>query len=764
MLAQKKFLKRLLTGLVMTTAFVSVTPVMAETVRSLKVAGNKRIETETVLSYIPLRSGASYDQSIIDQALKDLYSTGYFMDVQINSANGNILINVIENAVIHKVVFEGNSKVKDDKLVEEVQLRPREVLSRTKVQSAQQRILEIYRRMGRYAATIEPKIIKLEDNRVDLVFEINEGDVTYVRKINFLGNKHVDSRHLEKALLTKQTRWYRFFASDDTYDPDRFIADQHFLRQYYKDSGYPDFRIISAVAELSPDQKDLFITFTVEEGERYKVGKIDVKSEIKKLPAENLQSLVLLSENDWYCDKLIEQSITTMTEATGSMGYAFANIDHTITKNREQKTIDITFEVKEGPRIYVERIDIGGNDRTRDEVIRREIRMQEGDAYNTTFTKMAEQNLNDLGYFKKVEITAEQGSAPDRANILVKVEEQSTGELGFAIGYSTLDKALGNVRFVERNFMGSGRTISADLTMAMKRQDFDIGISDPYFLGYNLEAGGNIFHIRSTRISAYTTRSSGVRTHATYALAYNLYQTWGYSFQQDSVEDIDKNASAIIKAQRGRFYDSAISHTIVYDRRNSRREPTAGYSIGLTNSFSGVGGNVRYMRNTLTGSVFYTPIEDVTITARLSGGHVARMGKDIRVVDCILLGGDSFRGFQYGGLGPRDKKPSPKDGDPLGGTRFWMGTIEALFPIGLPNEFGIKGAAFTDIGSVWQVARNKKTNTSAVLDSKAPRASVGAGIAWNSPFGPLRLDYAIAVKKANFDRTQRITFGVSTKQ
>lgn len=750
--------KSILAGLLLTSFLLSTQEVAAETIRSIQVSGNKRIESETVLSYIPLKAGSSYDQATIDQALKDLYATGYFSDVQIKHHNGVIVVDVIENAIINKVAFEGNDKIKDDKLQEEVQLRPREVLSRTKIQAAQQRILDIYRRMGRYGATVEPKIIKLDENRVDLVFEINEGEVTYVRKINFVGNKHIGPDKLEKVLLTKRARWYRFFAGDDTYDPERFVADQHFLRQYYFDNGYPDFRIISAVAELSVDKKDLYLTFTVEEGERYNFGKVEVKSDIPRLPAAALQNKINFSSGDVYSGRNIEKSMTDMTEAASAAGFAFAQVEPIIEKNRDKKTVDVIFEVKEGPRVYVERIEIRGNDRTRDEVIRREIRLHEGDAYNSIYIKRAEQNLNDLGYFKKVEILTEPGSTPDKAKVIVKVEEQPTGELGIAGGFSSLDRALGNVRFTERNLMGTGRSVSIDATIAMRRQDFDIGITEPYLFGYKLEGGANIFHTRLSRLSQFNQQSTGVRFHVFYELAENWYQSLSYALRRDRLTDIADTASLYIKQQAGKFIDSSIAQALTYDKRNSRREPTAGYNITLSNSYSGLGGNVKYLNNKLSGNVYYTPLDEVTINARAIVGNVMKVSSQpVRLVDSIFLGNESFRGFAYGGLGPRDAKTK----DPLGGTLYWVATLETLFPIGLPNEFGVKGAVFTDVGAVWKTAQN--ITGIDINDSKTPRVSVGVGLSWKSPLGPLRIDYAVPVKKQSFDEPQRFLFGVSSR-
>ena len=764
-LFRKRNLVRASLFLLMTSSLTSMVPsAHADSVKTIHVNGNKRIENATILSYISIKPNQDFSSGDLDQALKTLYNTGYFADVQIRRSGSELTIDVIENAIINKIAFEGNDKFKDDKLKEEVQLRPREVLSRTKIQAAQQRILDVYRRMGRYSATVEPKVIKQEDNRVDLVFEINEGAVTYVRKINFVGNKQISSSHLQKALLTKEARWYDFFATNDTYDPDRFVGDQHFLRQHYIDSGYPDMRIISAVSELSSDQKDLFLTFTIEEGERFRIAKTEITSAIPSLKPENLTGAILLSKGDWFSGKLVEKTITALTELAGESGFAFTTIEPIIEKNIEAKTIDIRFEIKEGPRVYVERIEFRGNDRTRDEVLRREMQIHEGDAYNTTYLKRAEQELNDLGYFKKVEVDTEQGSSADKARIIVKVEEQSTGEFGVAVGFSTLDRVLGNVKFTERNFMGTGRTLHSDLTLAAKKQEFDVGIMDPYFLGYNVSAGVDAFHTRSERISSFKEMSTGGRVNFGYKLSENWYQNLSYDIHEDDIHVRHEHnpnpayaPSYYIEQQKGKFLNSVVGQSVTYDRRNSRREPTAGYSVTLSNSFAGVGGDIGYLKNVIGGGTFYSPWVDVVLNAKASIGNIVKTKKKIRVSDCIILGGDTFRGFEYGGIGPRDART--KDG--LGGTRFWMGTLEMVFPLGLPNEFGVKGAVFVETGTVWKAAHSYKAYP--IIDHKSPRLSAGVGISWDSPFGPLRVDYALYTKKNKGDETQRLFFGVSRR-
>ena len=556
-------------------------------------------------------------------------------------------------------------------------------------------------------------------------------------------------------MLTKRARWYRFFAVDDVYDPDRFVGDQQAIRKYYYDNGYPDFRILSAVAELSTDQKDFFLTFTLEEGDLYRFGKINVVSQIPSVKAENLVSSVQFSEGDIFSGKLIEKSVNVITEAVGTQGYAFVAIEPKIEKNRETKVANITFEIKEGPRVYIEKIEIVGNDRTRDNVIRREIPVYEGDAYNAAKLKQAEKNLKDLQYFKTVNVETEQGSAPDQARLIAKVEEQPTGELGLAGGYSTLDGPLANIRVVERNFMGTGKVLHSDLTVAKKRQDIDVGIVEPYFLGKRLQASADVYSVRSTRFSAYHQITKGVNLGLGYRLSDYWGQGWTYGIRQDHVGHISPFASSIIRQQAGNSIVSSLTHLLSYDRRDSKAAPTSGYILSLSNTYAGLGGNVNYLRHDLGGSVYYPVVEDVIFGLKANTGIIQKIQKTIRVVDSIMLGADSLRGFEYGGLGPRDLAT----GDPLGGTRYWTTTAEMMFPIGLPTEFGVKGAVFTDAGTTWKPGQTSST----VYDSQSIRASAGFGIAWTSPFGPLRIDYAIPIKKQRYDRVQRILFGFSTR-
>ncbi len=736
---------------------LSSTALLAAPLKSIKIEGNQRIESETILSYISIKEGEDLNPTTLDETLKALYGTGYFGDVHVYDENAVMVIKLEENPIINRVAYEGNSKIKEDVLEQEIKIRPREVLSRSRIQEAQQRILEIYRRMGRFGARVEPKIIKLAENRVDLVFEIDEGSVTFVQKMTFIGNKHFSSKKLEEQLVSKCTRWYRFFAVDDVYDPDRFVADQQALRKFYYDNGYPDFHIIAAHAELSSDQKDFFFTFHIEEGEKYQIGKIEITSKLENVKIDDLKSAITFSEGDSFSGKQIEKTITEMTNAIGEQGYAFVAIEPVVNKNTETKTANITFEIKEGPRIYIERISFENNDRTRDNVIRREMKIHEGDAYNSQKLKDSEKNLKDLGYFKTVTMETEPGSAPGQAKINVKVEEQSTGEIGLAGGYSTLDGPLASIKLVERNFMGTGRVVSTDLSIAKKRQDFDIGIVEPYFLGRNLVASASVFSTRSTRFDAFSQKTMGFRTGIGYRLTEHWSQSFSYIFMQERIAASKAFLSPYILEQLGTTITSALTHSITYDRRDAARNTTSGYVIGMTNTYSGLGGSVEYIKNTLNGNWYYPVADETVLNVRGEIGEMDRVKRPLRTVDKFSLGGSALRGFEYGGLGPRDAVT----GDPLGGTRFWTSTAELVFPLGLPSEFGVKGAVFADVGSLWRVGQ--KISGSTIYDDSKMRASIGVGISWDSPFGPISIDYARAIKKQKYDVTQTILFGFSTR-
>lgn len=718
-------------------------------ISSIDVRGNNRIENQTILSYLPIKAGNNADVDSLDQCLKALFDTGYFHDVKIHRKDSVVIIEVEENPIINKIAYEGNEKIKDADFKKEIQLRPREVLSYAKIQAAQQRILEIYRRLGRFSAKVDPKIIRLPENRVDLVFEIEEGPTTFIRKINFVGNKSFSGSQLEKVLQSKVWHWYRFFVNDDLYDPDRFLNDQQEIKKFYNNHGHPDMRLISSIAELSPDKTAYFLTFTIDEGKKYTFGNAIINSDIKSIDVNKLHECVAFEKDDKYNGALIDKTIKNLTEMLGTMGYAFINIEPDIKKNIEKGIADIEFTIKEGPRVYIETIEIKGNDRTRDYVIRREIKIHEGDAYNSKKIKDAEQSIKDLGYFKEVHVQPEEGSTIDKAKLSVDLEEQRTGELNVGLGYSTLDGPFTTLGVRERNFRGTGQTVHSNATVSKRTMGIEAGIIEPAFLDRQLTGSATIFANKSKRSKSHKEMAVGTTLGLGYDLSEMWWQTLSYNIRSERVFGFNNEASAIIRNQSHNALLSAIGQTIYFGKLDSRANPTKGFVLSYNTEFAGVGGNIKYLQHVWTAR-FYYPLfnEDVVLKVMGETGMMQKIGKSIRVVDSFNMGYDTFRGFDFQGIGPRDKKT----GDPLNGTRMWRNVIEIKFPSGLPDDWKVNASVFHELGSLWKPGQ-KDNNT---LDSKSVRASVGAGILWASPFGPIGMSYSFPYRREKYDESRRM--------
>lgn len=747
------------------------TPVAPSTPRQvvsgIVVEGNQRIEPETVESYMSLKVGDPFGPVEINESLKKLYATGLFADVAIRSEGQVLIVRVVENPIINRLAFEGNLRIKDEILSQEVQLRPRVVFTRTKVQNDVTRLLQVYRRSGRFGVTVEPKIIRLDQNRVDLVFEIDEGPLTEIARISFIGNKRYSDRTLRGEIFTQESRWYRFFSSADTYDPDQLAFDQDTLRRFYLKNGYADFRVLSALAELTPDKDAFFITFTLEEGERYKFGKLTVASEIAELEPEPLTKLITVDEGDWYNAEEVEATVLALTTEVGNFGYAFVDVRPTVARDREARTIDIKFEIKEGPRVFVERIDIGGNVRTLDKVIRREFRLVEGDAFNAAKLKRSQARIRNLGFFSRVDVSTESGSSPDRSVIKVDVAEQSTGELGIGAGYSTTEGVLANLVLRERNLLGKGQDIRATVSGSQRKQQFDIAFTEPYFLERPLSAGIDLFHITSDNRtqSSFNSVRSGGSLRMGYEINERWSQRWRYTLRRDVIEGVPVTASLAIKQQEGTTLTSLIGQDLIYDRRDSRVNPTKGFYTRLSTDYAGLGGDLEYVRGRLTSGVYYPVSEDVVASLTATGGIIHGIDQPVRITDRFFLGGSTLRGFQSGGVGPRDLgEPLGSSDDALGGKKVYYGSLQFSFPVGLPDEYGIKGLLFSDFGSLTDVDEDPNDpGFSGVVDEPSLRASWGVGISWNSPVGPLNLDFAWPLQMEEFDKTEvfRLRFGTS---
>ncbi|HEX5078663.1 MAG TPA: outer membrane protein assembly factor BamA [Geminicoccaceae bacterium] len=733
----------------------SVSGEQSGVIREIRVEGNQRIEAATIRSYMAVAPGEPFDPSRLDQSLKNLFATGLFDDVTIRREGDDVVVAVVENPIINRIAFEGNLRLDDDVLTSEVQLRPRVVYTRSRVQNAVTRILELYRRNGRYGATVEPKVIQLPQNRVDLVFEINEGPLTEIERIVFIGNKAFDDGELRDVIQSKEAAWYRFLSTEDTYDPDRLAFDQELLRRFYLARGYADFNVRSAIAELTPDGKSFVITFTVDEGELYTFGEISIDSRLRDLEPDQLRALLQTEAGDTYNADQIENSILALTEEIGELGYAFVEINPEPTKNEADRTIDLTYVINEGSRVYVERIDIIGNVRTLDEVIRREFRLAEGDAFNTALLRRSRQRIQDLGFFESVDLKTLPGSSPDKTRIEVAVTEQSTGELSFGAGFSTSDGPLGDVRLSERNLLGRGQSLTAAFTISARTQEIDFSFTEPYFLDLDLAAGVDLFR-RTTDFQSegsFDQTTTGGTLRASYPLTERLRHALYTTVREDEINGVSDDASIFIQQEEGSALTALIGHTLTYDVRDTRFLPSDGYLIRLDQSVADFGADTRYLRNELLVSYYYPIFPDWVINLAARGGYIHGLGEEVRLFDRFFLGGATLRGFKFAGVGPRDTSTN----DALGGNLFYTGSAEFRFPLGLPDELRIFGRTFVDVGTLY----DSDAKGPQVEDSSALRAAAGVGLSWLSPLGPISVDWAQPFLQNSEDETEafRVNFG-----
>ena len=723
--------------------------------REVRVEGAQRVEADTVRSYIGMRPGDTVTPAALDKALKALFATGLFADVNIRQDGRDVTVRIVENPIINRLAFEGNRRITDETLTDEVKLRPRIVFTRARVQSDLQRVMDLYRRSGRFSATVVPKVIQLPQNRVDLVFEINEGELTEIRKIAFVGNKEFDDGDLREVVQTRESAWYRFLTSDDTYDPDRLTFDRELLRRHYLANGYADFRVVSAVAELTPDSKAFFVTFTVEEGARYKIGKVDFITALRNLDVEKLREGQTIVPGDWYNADEVEAMIGKLTDAVGVFGYAFVDIRPRVRRDRKTRLIDVAFVIQEGPRVFVETVKISGNVRTLDKVIRREILLVEGDAFNTSQLRRSRRRIRNLGFFERVEIENKAGSSPDKTVIDVLLKEKSTGEISFGAGFSSSAGVVGDAGISERNLLGRGQELELRVQLGERQQEIDLSFTEPYFLGKNLSAGVDVF--RTTRDlqseSSFDRETLGFALRSGYRITEPLSQVWKYTLREDKIADIPTDASLAIKEQEGDLITSSIGQTLRYDKRDSRFDPTDGYFVELQNTLAGFGGDSQYLRNEVKGATYHELYDSWVLNIGAGVGYIVGIGDNIRIIDRFFLGGDNLRGFEDAGVGPRDLATL----DSVGGNLFYRTTVGVAFPLGLPNEFGLRGRVFSDAGSL---AEND-SNFSTLTDTGSIRLSVGTGLLWDSPFGPVNIDLAKAFLKEDFDQTElfRFSFG-----
>jgi outer membrane protein insertion porin family len=797
----------------------------AQPATNIVVEGNRRVEASTIRSYFKPGPSGRLDELTIDQGYKSLFGTGLFRDIRIDrSRDGRIVVIVVENPVINRIAFEGNERVKDEQLKPEIQSKERGTLSRATVQSDVQRIAELYRRSGRFDATIDPKIIDLPNNRVDLVFEIKEGEKTGVKIIEFVGNKTYSDSRLMEVIKTSKTSFLSFLSNSNIYDPDRLEADRDLLRRFYLKHGFIDVRIVAAAAQYDPARKGFVIHITIEEGEQYRVGTVDIVSNIRRLEPALVQYRLRLSTGDVYNADALERSVEDITIEAARLGFAFSVVRPRADRNYQARTVSLVLTIDEGQRVYIEQINIRGNTRTRDHVIRREFDLAEGDPYNRSLINRAERRLKNLNYFKEVKVTAEPGSAPDRVIINTVVEEMSTGEFSIAGGYSTSDGIMGEVSIGERNLLGQGLYAKAALQWGQHASGVQLSFVEPYLLGYRVALGVDLFSKtqRATNFISYDSKTEGagvrlgfsLREDIGFQLRYSIYNqrvtlptalndcilspnslTNGGAGVNPTSEALlpgggcYANGEATLAVRKelslGAVLTSLVGYDLSYNTLDNNRNPTSGFLAVLKQDLAGVGGDVNFIRTTADSRAFYEVIPDLIGILHLQAGHIAGWGSksldgttNLRMLDHFQMGPNLVRGFAPSGIGPRDQTRDAFGNligtqDALGGTMYWGASIEFQSPVYfMPKDSGVKVAAFADAGSLW----NYRGPTSwlppapgATGEFLTPspnnmfvNSSAGVGLLWASPFGPIRVDLAWPITKQVFDRKQVFRFSGGT--
>jgi len=739
-------------------------------ISAIKVEGNQRIEEGTIRSYMLVQPGDAFDPDRIDRSLKTLYATGLFQDVTLRRDGDALVVKVQENPIVSRIAFEGNRKLNDEQLRGELQLRPRAVFTPQLAQADRQRLLDLYARRGRFGATVVPKVIKLDQNRVDVVFEVNEGETTLVSRIAMVGNHAFSENRLREVINSREQAFYRILSSSDQYDPEKINFDKELLRRFYLKNGYADFDVKDATAELSPDRKAFFVTFTLSEGERYTVGQVSIDSKLRNLNGDELKPLLEIAPGDTYDGDVVERTTQAIQDAVQNRGYAFVDVKPRIARDRAKKTVDLVFDITEGPRVYVERIDISGNTRTKDKVVRREFRLAEGDAFNAATVRRSRQRLQDLGYFNTVTVQPSPGSAVDRAILNTVVDEKATGELTLGGGYSTDAGALVNVGLRERNLIGTGIDASINGVLAQRRSQVDLSITDPYFLDRNLVAGFDLFTVQNNNqdIAAYNERRTGGALRLGYEFNEHLRQAWTYTLVARNVFNVQPGASIYVLNQAGSSLLSQVGQTLSLDYRDSRTDPHSGFLVRLGTDFAGLGGTARYVRTKLDGT-YYIPLERYTgdadwgIALSAGAGYLAQLGREEKIIDRFFLGGDNLRGFQSGGAGPH--AVGAQSVDSIGGRLIYTQSSELRFPLPISADLGLSGRAFVDVGSLSQVTKITSIAgvATTVSDDATPRVGAGVGVSWKTPFGLINIDLAQAVVKRRYDQTQFFRFGFGTR-
>jgi outer membrane protein insertion porin family len=742
----------------------------ADAITAIEIKGNRSIDAETVRSRLQLTIGGAYDPAKADQSVKALFATGVYSDVRIERRGSTIIVHLVENPIVTAVSVEGNSAIDKAKIEAVIRLKPRQAYTVSRARAEAVRIRDLYRRQGRLGTTVEAKTNPQGEGRVEVVFVVREGEVTKVDNISFVGNRHYSERQLRDVISTSQSSWLDILKSAAFYDPERIESDRELLRRHYLKTGFPDVRVSAGEAVKNAQGTGYAVSFTVEEGERFTFGAASISSKLAGIEAGGLQSALAITPGNVFNQETVEKSVERIALALADQGQVAVRVRPVPKRDSARRTIDVAFLVEPGPRILVERIDIVGNKKTKDFVIRREFQVGEGAPVNAVMIERGRKRVQALGFFKSVAVQNRTGSAPDQAVITITVVEQESNDLSFGVGYSMQEGVIGDISLTERNFLGNGQWLRLKLEGSLTRLQAEVGFTEPRFLGTNLAAGFDLFYrdVDYTKQASYMSQKIGGTLRARYPINEEWSAGVNYTFVRNKLYDVGANASAAIKeavpgfpdATSSTYYTSSVGYSLTYDTRDNKKRPTSGVYYTVAQDLAGVGGDVQFLRSVGEARAYYAVSENVTAMARATGGVITGWGgQDVRLLDLFYRGGETVRGFATAGIGPRDTQSVNQDA--LGGRIYYGTSAELLFAIpGVPEDIGLRGAVFADAGSLWSTSSTAAALPGVAGNTPALRASVGVGLAWDSPLGNLRVDYAFPVLKESYDKTQALSFGL----
>lgn len=729
---------------------------LAGSINAINIKGNQRIEKSTILEYLGMGVGDQYSEEARSEAVKNLYGTSLFENIDIAFNDGVLSVNVLETPFVSKVVFVGNNKVKTKVLTAEMQTIAGESLKKSKLRSDVEKIKEIYKRSGRFSVHVSSRIESQENNRVKVIFEVEEGPKTGIRNINFVGNENYRDSELKTIILTKEARWFRFLESNDTYDPERIEYDKYLLKQFYNSVGFADCRIISVTADLRQNKDGFVLTYSIDEGKKYKFGQTTLLNKLKSIKDEEISKFFTKNEGSTFNMNLVQKMADKITDYLAGKGYPQVDVHPDIRTNPAKGTVDVVIVVDQADKIFINNINIYGNLKTEDHVIRRELKIAEGDVYNKGKIERGERSLRNLDYFSKLSLKLSPTQKDDRYDINIDVEEKSTASVGFDVGYNTAGGVFGRVSFLERNLIGTGKYLNAGIQAGKKSIYYYAGLTEPNFMDRDLSLGGSVFRSENGRGSGFTNqdmnysmKSTGAKVNLGYEIVDDLTHSIDYLIKRDSLKAPKSTASVYIQEQMGNFVTSAVGHSLTLDKTDSRVLPKNGFLLTGSQEYAGVGGNNKYLKHELEGKAFKSFFENkFTMIFSASAGHIKGLnGRKVRISDRFNLGDYTLRGFEQAGIGPRDKVTD----EGLGGQKYYALSTEVNFPLGLPEEFNVSGALFVDVGSLWDA--DSKISKSFYND-KALRGSTGFGVIWVTRFAPIRLDWGFPFKKQKYDQKQ----------